>query len=348
MLKTYKMHEICLLEKGKQIDTTLLNDSNPYQYINGGINASGYYDKYNTDENTVIVSEGGASCGYVNYVTEKFWCGCHCYKLINPKVTPKYLYYALKGNQNSIMELRTGAAMPNIKKSSFNDMSIKLDDDKSVHATVISSLDSIQTLIDSKNSQLKQLDELVKSRFIEMFGDFFNGDSKYPLIKISNVVAPKIERASKDFKSDDLIRYVDISSINNKTNVIVGYTEYIKSEAPSRAQQHVKANDIVVSTVRPILNNVARIDDTYGNIVASSGFCVLRAEKIESDYLFGIVSMQPFANYLSSLTTGANYPAVSDKDILNFMIPYPSSDKQKEYAAFVKQVDKSKFVVSLA
>ena len=166
MLKTYKMHEICLLEKGKQIDTTLLNDSNPYQYINGGINASGYYDKYNTDENTVIVSEGGASCGYVNYVTEKFWCGCHCYKLINPKVTPKYLYYALKGNQNSIMELRTGAAMPNIKKSSFNDMSIKLDDDKSVQATVISSLDSIQTLIDSKNSQLKQLDELVKSRFI--------------------------------------------------------------------------------------------------------------------------------------------------------------------------------------
>ena len=79
---------------------------------------------------------------------------------------PKYLYYALKGNQEKIMELRSGAAMPNIKKETFKNLVLSIDDDKNVQKSVVSSLDSIQTAIDSKKMQLLSLDELVKSRFI--------------------------------------------------------------------------------------------------------------------------------------------------------------------------------------
>ena len=55
-MKTFKIKEICHLEKGKQIDTTLLNDNNPYKYINGGIKESGYYTSYNTEGKTILVS----------------------------------------------------------------------------------------------------------------------------------------------------------------------------------------------------------------------------------------------------------------------------------------------------
>jgi type I restriction enzyme S subunit len=177
-----------------------------------------------------------------------------------------------------------------------------------------------------------------------MFGDIFLGQSKYPTIKIKEVVSLRIERASKDFASDEIIRYVDILSIDNTKNVVVGYTEYTKENAPSRAQQHVKKGDIIISTVRPNLNNVARISDNYNNIVASSGFCVLRATNVETNYLFSLVSMQSFADYLSSLTLGANYPAVSNNDILNFKIPNPPIELQNQFAEFVKLIDKSKFV----
>ena len=206
-------------------------------------------------------------------------------------------------------------------------------------------LDSLRNTILLKQNELSALDELIKSRFIEMFGDVFKGESKYKLIRIADVVESKIERASKDFKQDDEIQYVDISSIDNKKNIIIGYTKYIKKDAPSRAQQHVKLGDIVISTVRPNLNNVARIPNDYKNIVASSGFCVLRAKNIDADYLFGLVSMQSFADYLALLTTGANYPAVSDKDILNFEIPNAPLDKQKQFSDFIKKIDKSKFIV---
>ena len=166
IMKEVKLQEICRIEKGKQIDTSQLRTDSPYKYINGGIKESGYYHGYNTDSEAVLVSEGGASCGYVNYVNEKFWCGCHCYKLTESKTLAKYLYYALKGNQDKIMELRSGAAMPNIKKEVFKNMSLFVDFDKNNQQAIVETLDCIQKAINNKTDELLSLDELVKSRFI--------------------------------------------------------------------------------------------------------------------------------------------------------------------------------------
>lgn len=165
-MKTYKIKEICQLEKGKQIDTTLLNDDNQYKYINGGIKESGYYNMYNTEGETILVSEGGASCGYVNYINESFWCGCHCYKLTKCKFLPKYIYYALKGNQEKLMSLRTGAAMPNIKKTTLQDMELFLNENIKEQESIFKELDKIKNTLDIKMIELNTLDELVKSRFI--------------------------------------------------------------------------------------------------------------------------------------------------------------------------------------
>ena len=158
-MKIFKIKEICHLEKGKQIDTTLLSNGNPYKYINGGIKESGYYTTYNTEGEAVLVSEGGASCGYVNYINEKFWCGCHCYKLTKCKFLPKYIYYALKGNQEKLMALRTGAAMPNIKKTTFQDMELCLNENPAEQEMVIKELDKIQIALDIKKTELIARDE---------------------------------------------------------------------------------------------------------------------------------------------------------------------------------------------
>ena len=328
MLKNYKIQEICTLEKGKQIDTTCLNDSNPYQYINGGINASGFYGKYNTDENTVIVSEGGASCGYVNYVTEKFWCGCHCYKLINPKVTPKYLYYALKGNQNSIMELRTGAAMPNIKKSSFNDMNIKLDDNKNVQATVISSLDKIQTLIDGKNTQLKSLDELVKSRFIEMFGDVKNNDKNFPTKQGSDLFrfsSGKFLEASKRLENG-----IPVYGGNG----IAWYT----------SEPLINFATIVIGRVGAYCGNIRKISGS--NWVTDNAIYIKEFKEncFNLEFLEELMCEYNFAQY----NDAAAQPKITQKPMETLHYIVPPIELQNTFAEFVKQVDKSKFVVLLA
>ena len=347
MLKNYKIQEICTLEKGKQIDTTCLNDSNPYQYINGGINASGFYGKYNTDENTVIVSEGGASCGYVNYVTEKFWCGCHCYKLINPKVTPKYLYYALKGNQNSIMELRTGAAMPNIKKSSFNDMNIKLDDDKNVQATVISSLDKIQTLIDGKNTQLKSLDELVKSRFIEMFDTIDMSEERKDWVELEKIskIYSGTTPSTKDAENwNGDIHWITPAEMNKDTFYITDTVRKITEKGrKSKSLEMMPTNTVLLSTRAPI----GKVGITGVPMTCNQGFKNFGCgDKLNPIYLY--ILLKENTEYLNSLGSGTTFLEVSKSKIAKTKIPVPPIELQNTFAEFVKQVDKSKFVVLLA
>ena len=353
MLKNYKIQEICTLEKGKQIDTTCLNDSNPYQYINGGINASGYYDKYNTGENTVIVSEGGASCGYVNYVTEKFWCGCHCYKLINPTVNAKYLYYALKANQDSIMNLRSGAAMPNIKKSSFNCMDIKLDDEKDVQDKIIKSLDAIQVLIDNKNTILKSLDELVKSRFIEMFGDPLENNKNWIKNKLSehiNVIGGYAFKSS-EYKNCGIpiLRIGNINAGYFKNTNLVFY-----NEDKSLEKYKIYPNDLVLSLTgtagKDDYGNICLMDNTYSVYYLNQRNAKIDifSEAFDKIFLTYLLSQDCIKQKLTGKNHGIRQGNILNKDILELSVYIPPIELQNTFAEFVKQVDKSKFVVSLA
>lgn len=87
--------------------------------MNGGITPSGYYDNYNTPAGTVSISEGGNSCGFVQYNEKPFWSGGHCYTLLqttDKRILYKFLYHFLKSKQDEIMALRIGSGLPNIQK----------------------------------------------------------------------------------------------------------------------------------------------------------------------------------------------------------------------------------------
>ena len=269
-----------------------------------------------------------------------------CLRLKDNSIDEKFLFHYLNSSnfENKCIQESKGVAQKNMSTEWLKRQEIP-NFPYAKQKEISKVLDYISSIIKAKKNQLDEYDQLIKSRFVEMFGDIFNGKSNYPIVKISEVVIPKIERAKKDFNSDDEIKYLDISSVDNEKNIIIGYTDYLMKDAPSRAQQHVRKNDIVISTVRPNLNNVAKVSDDYSNIVASSGFCVLRASKVDPNFLFALVSMQSFADYLDSLTTGANYPAVSDKDILNYEIPKAPLEEQIKFSDVIKQVDKLKFAL---
>lgn len=165
--------------------------------------------------------------------------------------------------------------------------------------------------------------------------------------KLGEVCVPKntIERASIVFAPSDEIQYIDISSIDNISHKMTDVTKHVMSKAPSRAQQIVRKNDIVVSTVRPNLKNIALIDRCDDNLVASSGFCVLRVKKdVECNYIFYYVSSDLFTSHLMKLTTGANYPAVRDQDIRDSLIPIPPLPTQQ---SIVSELDKINELISL-
>ena len=84
------------VSKGKQVNGDLLSDEGPFYVMNGGITPSGYFDEFNTPPETISISEGGNSCGYVQFNDKPFWSGGHCYTLLEPKtdvVHYKYLFH---------------------------------------------------------------------------------------------------------------------------------------------------------------------------------------------------------------------------------------------------------------
>ena len=110
-----KLGELCQIEKGKQINKKTLSTSGKYYVLNGGINPSGYTDKFNTEANTISINEGG-SCGFVKLNTTRFWSGGHNYTLLKPKCEVKYLYNYLKYREKYINSLAVGTGIPNIQK----------------------------------------------------------------------------------------------------------------------------------------------------------------------------------------------------------------------------------------
>lgn len=101
-------------------------DDGEYYVLNGGKEPSGYTDSWNVKENTITISEGGNSCGYVSFNFEKFYCGGHCYYLTlkQDNFDLMYLFHYLKYIEPKIMRLRVGSGLPNIQKGDIENMNI--------------------------------------------------------------------------------------------------------------------------------------------------------------------------------------------------------------------------------
>jgi type I restriction enzyme S subunit len=130
--------------------------------------------------------------------------------------------------------------------------------------------------------------------------------------------------------------------VDRLTKRIVAPQILLTREAPSRARKVIHTSDIILSTVRPNLNTVAYVPSFYNGEIASTGFCVLRAEDkaVNPLYLFYFTQTDSFVSHLTKLATGAGYPAVSDSDILESTIPLPSVTEQKRIAAILDKADR--------
>lgn len=154
--KEYKIStlaQIAKINKGKQLSRIDMDYLGEYPVINGGVLPSGLTTEWNTKENTISLSEGGNSCGYVNFIREKFWSGGHCYtlELKSNNIDKYFLYHYLKFKQKRIMALRVGSGLPNIQKSDISKFAIPLID-----------INKQKTIGNSFELMLKQI-ELIKT-----------------------------------------------------------------------------------------------------------------------------------------------------------------------------------------
>ena len=120
-----KLGEVCDIHKGVQFNKSDMAEVGTYPVINGGINPSGYTESFNEQENTITISQGGASAGYVNFLMTKFWLGAHCYA-VKPYdvVMNRYVYHFIKQNELTLQQCQYGAGIPALAKGTITALEI--------------------------------------------------------------------------------------------------------------------------------------------------------------------------------------------------------------------------------
>jgi type I restriction enzyme S subunit len=157
--KIKKLGEVCEVKKGKQLNKEELTETGEYPCINGGINLSGYTNKFNSLENKITISEGGNSCGYINFFKVKFWSGGHNYSIeINDieGTDNNFLFQLLKHNETEIMKLRVGSGLPNIQKKDLVAFPLVLPISKEEQTKIANFLSSIDEKMETENQISEQ------------------------------------------------------------------------------------------------------------------------------------------------------------------------------------------------
>ena len=138
-------------------------------------------------------------------------------------------------------------------------------------------------------------------------------------------------------------QYIDVSAVSNESFSIVSTTPTTASEAPSRARKIVRKEDVLFATVRPSLHRVAMVGEDLDDQIASTAFCVVRANPNEADarFLYYKLLTPEFVQQVAEYKRGVSYPAVTDKDILDREVLLPRPDEQRRIAAVLGKLQRA-------
>ena len=156
MVEWKKLGEVCKVHTGSQLNRSDMLEVGPYPVVNGGKEYSGYTDKFNENANSITISQGGESAGFVNWVNISFWAGAHCYVVEIPEgYDARYLYHTLKNKERDIQLSKQGAGIPGLNRETLYKQVIPIPS-LSEQTRIVGILDTFTSAIDNLKEQIAQ------------------------------------------------------------------------------------------------------------------------------------------------------------------------------------------------
>ena len=280
-----------------------------------------YYDEYLLDEEVIIIGTGGNPSIHYNKGKCAYTTQCLVLKS-KGEFENKYIYYYLLSRLNKIKRMFRGLAIKQLDKKAFFKLDILLVD-KVKQKRMIENLDNITRNIQSKKEQLKKLEELVKSQFVEMFGDIHLNDKKWNRNKWRDVLIIKNGKNQKK-----------VESFNGK------YPIYGSGGIIGFANDYICNENAVIIGRKGSINKPILVKTKFWNVDTAFGLEPIK-EKIKSDYLYYFCYFYNFEKHNKTVTI----PSLTKKDLLNIEISIPPITLQNQFSEIVKQIDKQKFEI---
>ena len=256
----------------------------------------------------------------------------------------KYLWYALECKVDELNSKGTGSTFKAINKKTLAETEISLpplDEQRRIAAV----LDKVSGLIAKRRAQLDKLEDLVKSRFVELFGGIHNSNKHpYKLVKeLTNVISGGTpSRDISEYWEGGTIPWVKTTELQN--NMIVEVEEYITEKGLNNSSAKIVPPGTVLIAMYG--QGKTRGMTAYLGIEACTNqacACILPSDKINQTFLWQFLILS--YDNLRDMAKGGNQPNLNGNIIKNYPILYPPKELQEQFAAFVEQTDKSKVTI---
>ena len=271
-------------------------------------------------------------------MTTPFFAGAHAYvvKANETLVQKRYAYHFLKMNQVKFMQNQYGAGIPALAKSDLANLLIPIPP-LSVQTEIVRILDALTALTSELTSELT-----LRRKQYEYYREKLLSEEELGKVGFEWKTLEELVEKTQNIRwknNTKTYRYIDLTSVDRENNSITGTIEINALNAPSRAQKIVKENDIIFATTRPTQQRIASITKEFSGEIASTGYCVLRANTdiVLPKWLFYFLSTINFKNYVEENQSGSAYPAISDSKVKEFRIPVPDVTIQQ---SIIEKLDK--------
>ena len=348
--------EVAKVNKGVQLNKTKLKDEGKYPAYNGGKTYSGWTDDFNVEENTTIISQGGASAGFVNFVTTKFWANAHCYYIIPNLeiVNNRYLYQFLKFQEKFFMNSQHGAGIPALAISKLNKHLIPVPP-LSVQQEIVRILDKFTQLEAELEAELdcrKRQYEYYRDKLLS-FNEVVWGGAKTLIFsnlqwKTLGEVATYVRGLTynKTNESDEKeggYKVLRANNINLSSNTLnFDNVKVVKFDTKVKDNQKLYRNDILISAASGSKEHVGKVAFIYEDLdYYFGGFMgVVRcSDKIIPRFLFHILTDNLFKTYLEEVLNSSTINNLNSKIMNMFQIPIPPIEEQERIAGILDKFD---------
>lgn len=347
------IEECCDILDSRRIPITASERRNgqyPYYGANG---IQDYVADYIFDDELVLLAEDGGNFGSktrpIAYrVSGKCWVNNHAH-VLKPmaNVDVDYLCYSLMFYDTE--ELVNGATRQKLTQAAMRKMLIPqrpITEQKKI----VSELSKIQLIISVRQQQLQKLDELVKARFVELFGDPISNPHGFEKVDLSELADIKIGPFGSLLHKEDYIE--GGYALLNPSHIIDGKIAPDSKLTVSREKYeelsayHLKAGDVVMGR-RGEMGRCAVVPcDGY---LCGTGSLLIRTKgDVTADYIQKIISFPSFKKAIEDMAVGQTMPNLNVPIVSRFQIIKPPIEIQHSYYAFVEQTDKSKVAVQKA
>lgn len=357
----------CLIKKGVQFNRLELDESGTFPCINGGISPSGYSDLYNTESNTITISEGGESCGYVAKQQTKFWCGGHCYALlnVNDKLQLDFFFYALKGREAQIMDLRVGSGLPNIQLKAIRKFEFVYPASKTEQGKIAEILSTLDKAIEQTEALIAKYKNIKKGLMHDLlcYGIDKDGNIRNPkthtFVKKNGIVVPvewEVEEIGKNgfvtklagFEYTMYFNYeiggeiIVIRGLNLKNgNLDLSEIHTIPEKTSNMLlRSKLYVNDIVISYVGTV-GEIAVINenDKY-HLAPNVAKISFSSDHFNPYFVKAFLMCEAGKKAIVFETTSTTQASLNMGNIRKIRIPKPKINEQKEIIKTIEQQDK--------